>query len=291
MQSGIPDRRGIATAPDLDVGLIYTYERDWMPPLLKSLSVSGEGLSMRLILVDNASSDGVEQWDGFLAQTMHLHNARRLYYSANLNRILEASTAPYVLLMNTDLLFDPAEQCLTKMVQFMDRHPRCGIAGCQVYHPDGTFAFPARRFQTLSTILSRRFGMARFLPGAIDSYLYRDRDPRGSWTCDWLSGCFMLLRREAVQKVGPFDARFIKYFEDVDLCLRMGLAGWPPAYYGGTYCYHLEARASKKLFSRDAWRHAQSYLRWLRKWGFAPNRYLPKPILEEPYQRPERRAA
>lgn len=291
MKSGTSSRRRVFAAPDLDIGLIYTYERDWMPSLLPSLNASGEGLSMRLILVDNASDDGVEQWDELFPHTIHVHNTRRLYYSANLNRILEASTAPYVLLLNTDLLFDPAERCLTKMVRFMESQPRCGIAGCQVYHPDGTFAFPARRFQTLPIILSRRFGMGRFMPGALDAYFYRDRDPRDSWQCDWLSGCFMLLRREAVHEVGLFDARFIKYFEDVDMCLRMARAGWPPSYFGGTYCYHLETRASKRVFSHDAWLHARSYWRWLQKWGLSPDRHLPKPLVEHPLPQPERRAA
>ena len=45
-----------------------------------------------------------------------LHNARRLSYAANLNRILDASAARYVLLMNTDMYFDPREQCLRRMV-------------------------------------------------------------------------------------------------------------------------------------------------------------------------------
>ena len=47
-------------------------------------------------------------------------------------------------------------------------------------------------------------------------------------------------------------------------------------YHGGTYCYHLERRASKHLFSADARKHAQSYLGWLMKWGFSPDRGLPE---------------
>jgi GT2 family glycosyltransferase len=291
MKSGPYVRRAVSAAPDLDIGLIYTYEREWMPRLLPSLEAAGQGLSTRLILVDNASADGVAQWEPFFSRTMPIRNPHRLHYSANLNRILEVASAPYVLLLNTDLLFDPDERCLTKMVRFMESRPRCGIASCQVYHPDGTFAFPARRFQTLPVILSRRFGMGRLMPGVIDSYFYRERDPQGSWSCDWLSGCFMMLRRAAVEEVGLFDARFVKYFEDVDMCLRMARGGWASAYHGGTYCYHMEARASKNLFSRDAWLHARSYLRWLRKWGFMPTHGLPKPALEEPAEKPQRRAA
>ena len=44
--------------PDLDIGVIYTHERELMPRLLATMSASGQGLRMRLILVDNASTSG-----------------------------------------------------------------------------------------------------------------------------------------------------------------------------------------------------------------------------------------
>jgi hypothetical protein len=78
------------------------------------------------------------------------------------------------------------------------------------------------------------------------------------------------LRRAAVEKVGPFDECYGKYFEDVDMCLRMGRAGWSVAYHGAASCYHLEARASKKLLSADACRHLRAYLRWLRRRSLYP---------------------
>jgi N-acetylglucosaminyl-diphospho-decaprenol L-rhamnosyltransferase len=284
MQSTSPILRVVPRGLDVDVGVVYTHERQWMPRLLSSLCASAEGLHTRLILVDNDSADGAEAWEGFLPHTTTLRNRRRLYYAANLNRILQASVAPYILLLNTDLYFDPGEQCLAKMVDFMDRQPRCGIAGCRVYHADKTDAYPARRFQTISVILGRRFGLGRLMPGTLDQYLYKEHAMDGVWPCDWLSGCFMMLRREAIEEVGPFDTRFVKYFEDVDICLRMARAGWQAVYNGGTYCYHMETRGSKNLLSLDAWRHARSYVRWLQKWGFSPDRATPPTA-------PERRAA
>jgi GT2 family glycosyltransferase len=278
---------GTATAAaDLDIGVIYTYERQWMPRLLTTLRDSGDGLRTRLILVDNHSEEGADRWRGYFPETALLHNFQRLSYAANLNRILQASRARYVLLVNTDLYFDGSENCLTKMVDFMDSQPHCGIAGCRVYHEDGSYAYPARRFQTVPVILSRRLGLKRFMPATIDHYLYREHPIQDCWECDWLSGCFMMVRREAFEEVGYFDPRFVKYFEDVDICLRMSRAGWSAMHNGRTYCYHLERRASKNLFSSDAWKHARSYVRWLRKWGFSPQR---EPIA--PYREPARRAA
>jgi dTDP-4-dehydrorhamnose reductase len=259
---------------DLDVGVIYTHEHEWMPRLLSTLQPSGEGLNLRLILVDNHSSDGVAQWESYVPQTTVLRNSMRLGYARNLNRILQASRAPLVLLLNTDMEFDPPEQCLAKMVRFMRQHPDCGISGCRLYHLDGTYGYPARRFQTWRTIAGRRTPLAPFFGRAVDEYLYADRDETDVYQCDWLSGCFMLVRRQAYEQVGGLDCGFEKYFEDVDLCLRMARAGWRVMFNGATYCYHGEERASRKLFSRDAAVHLKSYYRWLRKWGWSPQKSL-----------------
>jgi N-acetylglucosaminyl-diphospho-decaprenol L-rhamnosyltransferase len=273
--SAFPPPPAAVGAPDVDIGVVYTYEDELMPRLLSTLRESGDGLDMRLILVDNNSRPGAGPWMEYFANTMVLRNPKRLGYCANLNRILAASSAPYVLLLNTDMYFDPAEQCITKMARFMQRQPDCGIAGCRLHHEDGGHAPSARRFQTLSMLLARRFGLGGLMQRTLDRYFYRERAIQGSWQCDWLSGCFLMIRREAFQHVGFFDARFVKYFEDVDMCLRMAGAGWRVMYHGGTYCYHAEQRGSQNLFSADARKHLRSYVSWLRKWGFSPERARP----------------
>ncbi len=261
-------RTAASTLPrDLDVGVIYSGERDLMGPLLSTMKASAPGLRYRLILVDNDSPDGIEPWRQIIPETKVLKNSERLHYAANMNRILAASTARYVLVMNTDMFFDPRQRCLARMVGFMDSHPDCGIAGCRLLHADGHDARAARRFQTLSVILARRFGLGRLMRRTLERYFYMDHAPGESFECQWLSGCFLMLRNKAVEKVGLFDENFGKYFEDVDMCLRMARAGWHVMYHGATSAYHIEQRASRKLFSTDAWRHLRSYLYWLSKWG------------------------
>ena len=230
---------------------------------------------MRLVLLDNNSADGVEPWRGYFRETRVLRNSRRLSYAANLNRIVDASAARHVLLMNTDMYFDPPEQCVGRMVAFMDATPRCGVAGCRVYHADGSDAHAARRFQTLPLILARRCGLGGVLRQTVDHHFYAEHAPDETYECDWLSGCFLMARREALRAVGRFDENYGKYFEDVDLCLRMARAGWQVMYHGATSCCHLEARASKNLLSADAWIHLRAYLRWLRRWGWRPARAAP----------------
>jgi N-acetylglucosaminyl-diphospho-decaprenol L-rhamnosyltransferase len=268
---------------DLDVGVIYSGECHFMTPLVTSLADSAPGVSMRLILVDNASADGVENWSQSCPQTKVVANARPRSYAANLNRVLDVSEARYVLLLNTDMYFDPYEQCLTKMVKFMDEHPRAGVSICRVYLPDGTYGEPARRFPTMGAIAARRLGMKRLFARSLAEYFYADRDRQSSFACDWISGCFMLVRRDAMREVGRFDEGYMKYFEDVDMCLRMGRAGWQVMFNGQTHCYHHEQRASRRALSRDAWWHGRAYLRWLYKWGLTVPRTAPSDATGMPW--------
>ncbi len=152
-------------------------------------------------------------------------------------------------------------------MRFLREHPRCGLVGCRLYHPDGSYAFPARQFQTWQMIAARRAGLERLFPGVIQRYVYADRSRYETFPCDWVSGCLMLVRRQAMQEVGSFDLRFGKYFEDVDICYRLARAGWQVMFHGGTYAFHHEQRASRPLISHDAWRHLRAYFLWLAKWG------------------------
>ena len=238
-----------------------------MGPLLATMKASAPGLNYRLILVDNHSHDGIESWRRIIPETKLLKNTERLHYAANMNRILADSTARYVLVMNTDMFFDARQSCLSRMVAFMDAHPQCGIAGCRLLHADGHVARSARRLQTLSVILARRFGLGGFMRRTLDRYFCMDHAPGESFECQWLSGCFLMLRNKAAEQVGRFDESFGKYFEDVDMCLRMARAGWRVMYHGATSAYHIEQRASRQLLSTDAWKHLRSYLYWLSKWG------------------------
>ena len=180
------------------------------------------------------------------------------------------------------MYFDPAEQCIGKMVAFMRQNPTAAlpVAGCTT-----TTAQHAHLGPAISDAARRSppgdWGLGRLMPRTLDRYLYRERAMDESWACDWLSGCFLLVRRAAFEQVGFFDTRFVKYFEDVDMCLRMARAGWQVMYHGATYCYHAEQRDSKRLFSADGREHLRSYMRWLAKWGLAPSgpsRRRPSPV-------------
>ena len=77
---------------------------------------------------------------------------------------------------------------------------------------------------------------------------------------EWVNAAFLLLRRAAFDAVGGFDARYRLYCEDVDLCLRLQLAGWTLAVAPGAVVEHGAERASHRNVQAFAW-HLQSLWR------------------------------
>src|SRR4029450_8340476 len=69
----------------------------------------------------------------------------------------------------------------------------------------------------------------------------RGEHPR---TVDWVMGAAMLLRRSALQEIGPLHQSFFIYFEEVDLCLRLRHAGWKILYFPAVTVVHHESQFS-----------------------------------------------
>ena len=103
-----------------------------------------------------------------------------------------------------------------------------GLLGCRQLTSDGTLYPTIRRFPTPVRQLCEALGSER-LPvrpswtgqRELDRAAY-DRETR----CDWVSGSFMLARREAVVQAGLMDERYFLYCEETDLCAAITAAGW-----------------------------------------------------------------
>ena len=77
---------------------------------------------------------------------------------------------------------------------------------------------------------------------------------------DWVNAAFLLLRRSAYAELQGFDEGFHMYCEDVDLCLRLRLAGWRLARVDGALVEHAAQRASRRSLQALLW-HVRSLWR------------------------------
>ncbi len=242
---------------------------------LASLRAAGSRHALELIAVDNASRDDSVARLRAAAGLALIENSVNLGYARAVNLGLAAATGDYVLVLNPDVTVAPG--ALDALVDFMDAHPRAGIAGAKLLNPDGSLQHSCRSFYTFWTVLLRRTPLGKLLPRsrALRHHLMLDFDHAADRQVDWVVGACMLVRPQAVAEVGPMDPRFFLYFEDVDWCYRMQTRGWQVWYVPGSVMTHTHKRASARSpFSRSLLAHVMSFVHYTEKWN--PAAYLLK---------------
>ena len=145
--------------------------------------------------------------------------------------------AEYFLLLNSDTLV--LEHALDTLVNFMDAHPRVGIAGSQLLWHDGSVQASPFRFYSVLSELNRglQLGLLTKLLPRSECILPKTTTPAPA---DWVCGASMILRRSMLEEIGLLDEGLYTYFDDIDICFRARQAGWETWYVPESRVVHLE---------------------------------------------------
>ena len=233
--------------PDLSTVVVTYNSRGVVERCLESVRAAAAGLDTEVIVVDNASIDGsadlvAERFPGVRL----IRNRGNLGFGRANNRGFELARGRYILLLNPDTRVAP--DALRKLVAFADAHPRAGAVGARLEYPDGRLQHSAFRFPDLCQAV---FGFFDVVP--LDSRVngrYGAGAYAGSFATEHLIGACLLLRREALDAVGPFDPRYFMYFEETDLCVRLRRAGWQNLFTPDARVVHLGATSTSVVHER-----------------------------------------
>ena len=154
--------------------------------------------------------------------------------------LASADPPEYVLLLNADTIVQ--DGALEPLVEFMDRHPRAGIAGSKLVWPEGGAQGTPFRFLSIATEIDNalRLGVVSRLVRPLSL----SPKPTEASPVDWVAGASMILRRSMLEEVGLLDEGLYTYFDDVDLCLRARRAGWETWFVPESVVTHLEGRST-----------------------------------------------
>jgi len=109
---------------------------------------------------------------------------------------------------------------------------------------DGVLQPSCRYFPTPLNIFLQRTGFKKIFrkPQLVDDMSW---DHNSARQCDWIPGCYYLIRQEVVEKVGLFDPRYFLYYEEVDHCFAVKKAGWGVHFFPDTSVVHSGGESAK----------------------------------------------
>lgn len=186
----------------------------------------------QILVVDNNSDDGsVEYLRERFPQAEIIANDFNAGFGKANNMALAKATGRYVLFLNPDTVV--GERTIPGCIEYMEAHPEVGAVGVRMQYGNGRFALESRRsLPTPSVSFWHMTGLGKLFPKSkvFAKYhrTYLDKD--SECPIDVVSGAYMFVRKEALDRTGGFDEAFFMYGEDIDLSYRILQAGYQNRY-------------------------------------------------------------
>ncbi|HZR91561.1 MAG TPA: glycosyltransferase family 2 protein [Gaiellaceae bacterium] len=214
-----------------------------------------------VVVVDHGSTDGT-------LEAVRRRPGVRLVEQANAglaagwNRGIRETAGRYVLVLNADAwaLGDAVE----RLAAFADEHPRAAIVGPRLLNTDGTLQRSVRGFPTLWRLATEYFFLRKLAPRSrlLNAFYAGGFEHDSVREAEFVMGSVMLVRREAIDAVGPLDEDFFLFSEETDWCYRFRQAGWQVLFYPGAEFVHVGgASHGGRLFVENV----RGHLRFLAK--------------------------
>lgn len=257
-----PDVADTPTAlPDVAVVIVNHETRDDLLACLETLEPAG---AQEVVVVDCGSTDGSVAAVRTARPDVTVLALDNVGYGRGANAGVARTSAPYVVVANADTRFAPGS--LRRLAAAFDGAPDLAAAGPQVRYPDGRPQASARTFPSLGQAAGHAL-LGLWWPGNPWTRAYRQTDVDASLArdVDWLSGCALMLRREAFDDVGGFDPGYWMFVEDVDLGFRLRQAGWRVRFEPDAQVVHVVGASAGRKRARMVIAHARSLDRFYQR--------------------------
>jgi len=237
------------SSPQLSVSIVSHLQAAMVKELLGDLARFCPAYPLEVILTLNMPEPLDFEVAGFRFPVVLQHNATPQGFGANHNQAFGLASGDFFCVLNPDIRFS-ANPFPALMACLADHS--VGVAAPLVLNADGAIEDSARRFPTPLKIVCKALGVCRGIDYPISNCEILP---------DWVGGMCLLFRRAAYQQLGGFDQRYFLYYEDVNLCARLGLSGLKVVLSPKAWVVHHAQRTSRRKFKYLAW-HVQSMLRF-----------------------------
>ncbi len=201
-----------------------------------------------VIVVDNAGTDGIpETLRHYFPFIKLLKNRANEGFGRACNHGMRQAKGRFFLMLNPDTIVPENFEAL--ILRFFEEHPFAGAMGAKMISGDGEYLPESKRnLPTPVASLYRFIGLAHLFPRSarFARYYAGNLSPSSKGTVEVLSGAFMVVTRQAIEKSGAFDPRFFLYGEDIDLSWRIHQGGFEVWYNPTLTIIHFKGESTPK---------------------------------------------
>lgn len=273
MTVGIPRDADQAARMDVSIVIVTWNSVEWIGRCLAALPAACEGIEWETIVHDNASSDEtVDVVERNRNDHVHLQTDRRNSgFAGGINRALEVARGRMIMLLNPDC--EPSPGSIAALVRAIDDDDELAGVVPALVADDGVpqREFQFRRLPTLWSLAAELLLMDELAPSnrISTNHRYAGLDSSRAQRIEQPAAAALLLRRDVIDRLGPFDERFHPaWFEDVDYSRRMHDAGLPVhlvpgvtvAHRGGASLGHIDYREFLRVWYRNLGRYCRKWL-------------------------------
>lgn len=203
--------------PDLSVIIVNFNGLQYLKDCLDSLNTRLQGISSEIIVIDNNSND---ESCSFLRQNypdvLLIESKINLGFGKGNNEAVKQSKSEHLLLINNDtIVLDD----LKPVLNFLKQDKTIGALGINMLNSENKYLPVAGVFPNYKNM----FLMKKLL--LINKEFEKGIFTKSSYEVDWLSGSFIMMRKETFTKINGFDEDYFLYVEDVDFCKRIAKIG------------------------------------------------------------------
>ena len=207
-----------------------------------------------VILFDNASTDGSKEYLRTLPNITLVENPVNLGCPPGRAQAISLATGDFVVLLDNDTIVTP--RWLGRFLDHMQAHPDIGILGPRSNYVSGKQLVPTAAYST-------DFELDQFAK----LWSWNAERTQPLLPADRLVGFCMCVRREVLEKIGGFDARFGKFgFEDDDFTLRTLVAGYRAMIANDVFIHHTGGPQTRGDATYNI-QLAEAWMTFKRKWG------------------------
>jgi GT2 family glycosyltransferase len=233
---------------DLTIIVVAWNVKELLDECFTSLRKSDDTLKKQILLVDNGSVDGsADHVNAHYPEVEVIRSPTNLGFIRANNLAYKQAKGRFILMLNSDAFVSPT--AIRETVQFLTDTPDAGVVGARLVGRDGVLQLSARSFPVPLKLFLQNLGLEGKVPmlDPLDDLTWDHKSVR---PCDWVVGCYLLAKKEAIDRTGFFLREdYFMYNDDNDLCKRISKLGLRTYFYP-VDVIHLGGANMKKMHKK-----------------------------------------